>query len=149
MLGAGFVKVEMRPSFVVECGVPVRGRERFRRPAAAGDVLLVPLLAVLLIGCSPARGTIGAVLGQQNDGRLFLRQVPAKLAAHEQGLRPGDEILLIDGKDVRGMTPEEVHRHLSGDIGAPVKLTLVRGDDVIRATLARTPATRDPRSGTR
>jgi hypothetical protein len=35
-----------------------------------------------------------------------------------------------------------LHEVLSGDVGSKVKLTLVRGDDVIRVTLSRTPAGR-------
>ena len=93
-----------------------------------------------LSGCVQDTGTIGALLGQRPDGRLFVRDTPKGLAASRQGLLPGDEILLIDGKDVRQMSEHELYRNLSGDVGSPVKLTLVRGDGVIRVTLARTPA---------
>ncbi len=85
-------------------------------------------------------GTIGALLGQKPDGRLFVRDVPEGLAADRVGLEPGDEVLLIDGKDVRQMGERELYRALSGDIGTRVKLTVVRGDAVIRVTLVRTPA---------
>jgi C-terminal processing protease CtpA/Prc len=84
------------------------------------------------------------VVGQRGDGRLFLRDVPAGLAAAQAGLRPGDEIVLIDGVDVRTMTPERVHQALSGEVGDPVKLTVVRGEQVIRVTLLRTPPRRYP-----
>jgi hypothetical protein len=43
------------------------------------------------------------------------------------------------------MDPEGLHAVLSGEVGSPVKLTVVRGNEVIRVTLARTPA---HRSGT-
>lgn len=91
-------------------------------------------------GCAAKKGTIGAVLAQKEDGRLFLRYLPEGLAAERAGLQPDDEILLIDGRDVRAMSAEEVHVALSGEVGAPVKLTVVRGDDVIRVTLRRTEA---------
>ncbi len=91
-------------------------------------------------GCVPDTGTIGALLGQRPDGRLFVRDTPKGLAASKQGVTPGDEILLIDGKDVRQMSERELYRNLSGDVGSTVKLTVVRGDAVIRVTLARTPA---------
>ena len=84
------------------------------------------------------------MLGQRADGRLFVRQVPPKLAAAREGIRAGDEILLIDGRDVRSMSMREVHRALEGDVGDSVKLTLVRGDTVVRATLRLTPAARLP-----
>ncbi len=100
-------------------------------------------LAVLLCiasACAPPKGTIGAVLGQQSDGRVFLRDVPLGLAASKAGLREGDELLLIEGRDVRRMTSEEIHRALEGEVGQTVRLTLVRGERVLRVTLTRTAA---------
>jgi C-terminal processing protease CtpA/Prc len=99
-------------------------------------------LALTLAGCAAQRGTIGAVLAQQSDGRLFLREVPQGLAAGRAGLREGDEILLIGGRDVRTMSSDQVHGALSGEVGEPVKLTLVRDKEVLRVTLRRTPAQR-------
>jgi C-terminal processing protease CtpA/Prc len=97
------------------------------------------VLVVTTLSCGPGYGTIGAMLGQQPDGRLFIRDTPAHLAAYERGLRPGDEVLLIDGRDVRRMDPRALHEALSGDVGTKVKLTAVRGDEVIRVTLVRKP----------
>jgi len=98
-----------------------------------------------LIGCAAQRGTIGAMLGRQPDGRLFVRQVPPELAASQAGLRAGDEILLIDGQDVRALDERQVHQALSGEVGQPVKLTLQRGNGVLRVTLKRTPVPRPRR----
>jgi carboxyl-terminal processing protease len=89
--------------------------------------------------CAPERGTIGAVLAQTPDQRLVLRDVPSTLAAGRAGLKPGDEILLIDGRDVRELSERGVHQALSGEVGDPVKLTLLREGRVIRVTLRRTP----------
>jgi carboxyl-terminal processing protease len=101
------------------------------------------LFAILfLAACGPEKGTIGAMLAQRNDGQLFVREVPDGLAADEAGLQPGDQILLIDGMDVRGMNSRAIHRALSGDVGDKVKLTVVRGEEVIRVTLKRTKAKR-------
>ena len=98
------------------------------------------LLAIVsLLGCGPDHGTIGALLAQTPDQRLVLRDVPPSLAAGRAGLRPGDEILLIDGRDVRELNERGVHQALSGDVGDPVKLTLLRDGRVIRVTLRRTP----------
>lgn len=91
----------------------------------------------LLPGCVAREGTIGAMLGQRGDGRLFVRETPPELAASRSGLRPGDEILLIDGRDVRGMNERDLHRALAGDAGTKVKITAVRGDAVLRTTLTR------------
>jgi C-terminal processing protease CtpA/Prc len=101
------------------------------------------LLSVLVLGgCGPDKGTIGAILAQRTDGRLFVRDVPDGLAADEAGLQPGDQILLIDGMDVRGMSSKDVHKVLSGDVGDKVKLTVVRKEEVIRVTLKRSKAKR-------
>jgi C-terminal processing protease CtpA/Prc len=96
-------------------------------------------LGLALLACSPDRGTIGAVLAQTSDQRLVLREVPEGLAAGRAGLLPGDELLLIDGRDVRELDSRGVHRALSGNLGEPVKLTLLREGRVIRVTLRRTP----------
>jgi C-terminal processing protease CtpA/Prc len=101
----------------------------------------------LLASCAAGPGTVGAVIGQQRDGRLFLRDVPRDLAAYGAGLRQGDEVILIDGRDVRRMTPEQVHAALSGEVGETVKLTVLRGERVIRVTVKRSPARRLPKPG--
>ena len=84
-------------------------------------------LALGLGACGPSKGTIGAVL-----------------ARDRAGLEPGDEILLIDGRDARALGPHGVHQALSGNVGDPVKLTLVRRGEIVRVTLARTVARRYP-----
>jgi C-terminal processing protease CtpA/Prc len=105
--------------------------------------LSLPFLALsALAACQVPRGTIGAVIAQDSQtGRLFVRDVPPGLAADKAGLKRGDEILLIDGLDVRPMNAHQIHVALSGDVDATVKLTLVRGEQqVIRVTLKRTEA---------
>ncbi|MDF3068527.1 MAG: hypothetical protein K0R38_4128 [Polyangiaceae bacterium] len=99
----------------------------------------IALLASLWLGCAPDRGTIGAVLAQTPDQRLVLRDVPSALAAGRAGLMPGDEVLLIDGRDVRELDDKGVRRALGGSVGDPVKLTLLREGRVIRVTVRRTP----------
>jgi C-terminal processing protease CtpA/Prc len=99
----------------------------------------------LTLACAAERGTIGAMLAQTNDRRIVVREVPPGLAAAEGGIRADDEILLIDGRDTRGMSAEQVHRALAGEVGEPVKLTLVRGNAILRVTLRRSAAPRSLR----
>ncbi len=99
------------------------------------------------VGCAAERGTIGAQLGRRDDGRLFLRETPLGLAAAKAGLRPGDEITLINGQDVRAFDEKGIHRILSGEVGDPVKLTVLRGEQVLHITLQRTPAPRPRKQG--
>lgn len=98
------------------------------------------LVVLCTAACGPSRGTIGAILGQNAAGELTIREVPEGLACHQAGLQPGDRILLIDGKDVRSLDAKGVHLALSGEVDEKVKLTVVRGDEIIRVTLKRTPA---------
>jgi C-terminal processing protease CtpA/Prc len=101
---------------------------------------LASLLGSLVAsGCGPDRGTIGALLAQRQGGRLVVREAPKQLAAERGGLEPGDEILLVDGRDVRQFDPPALHRALSGEVGEPVKLTVLREEQVFRVTLRRTP----------
>jgi carboxyl-terminal processing protease len=97
-------------------------------------------VALIATSCAGQRGTIGAVLAQDQDQRLFVREIPDGLAADRAGLEIGDEILTIDGHDARAMSVAAVHQALWGEVGEPVKLTLVRRGEVVRVTLKRTPA---------
>lgn len=103
--------------------------------------ICVSFLGVACAGPSRA-GTIGAVLGRHADGRVHLRDVPSHLAAGQAGLLPGDEILLIEGRDVRPLSEAELRRLLSGEPGDPLRLTVIRGESVLRLTLVRTRAER-------
>lgn len=109
---------------------------------AIGLVTLVASLAVAG-GCGPPpHGTIGAILGQQNDGRVFVRDTPADLGAAQAGLRPGDEILFIDGVQASSLSPERLSEMLGGPVGAEVQLTVLRDGQVLRVTVTRTEARR-------
>ena len=105
----------------------------------SGALLAGLLLAAVLGACGADRGTIGALIAQTPDQQLVLRDVPPNLAAAKAGLQPGDEILLIDGRDVRELNERGVHQALAGNVGDPVKLTLLRDGRVLRVTLRRTP----------
>ncbi|HLV66137.1 MAG TPA: PDZ domain-containing protein [Polyangiaceae bacterium] len=103
-----------------------------------GALLVACTGPLSFLGSGPKRGTIGAILAQTPDRRLYVRGAPENLGAARAGVRPGDEILLIDGQDVRQMSADSVHRALAGSVGTPVKLTLVRGDSIVRVTVLRT-----------
>ena len=115
--------------------------QTYSRITTAGPALALMAAVIVCFACAARHGTIGAMLGQRSDGRLFIRATPARLASAEAGLKAGDEILLVDGKDVRFMNKTELHEALSGETGTPVKLTVLRQDDVVRVTVRRTPAT--------
>ena len=98
--------------------------------------LLLPLVA----GCASRPGSIGAVLGQsKTDGRVVIRQAPVGLPAFNVGMLPGDEVLLIEGRDVRQMSPETIHYALEGDVGTIVHLTVLSRGQIERLALKRAP----------
>ncbi len=99
-------------------------------------LLLTLVLACTACGASPT-GTIGAVIGRRGDGRVFLRDVPAHLAAGRAGLVPGDEILLVDGRDVRSLSDRELSSALGGPVGDEIRLTVIRGEEVLRLSFKR------------
>ena len=86
------------------------------------------------------------MLARQASGKLVVHAAPPGLGSERAGLRPGDEILLIDGIDVRSLTPAQLHHVLSGAPGQKVRLTVIRGDEILRVTVRRT-AARSHRAG--
>ncbi|WP_437913084.1 PDZ domain-containing protein [Sorangium sp. So ce302] len=97
--------------------------------------------ALLLVaaGCTASVGSIGAVLGRDNESlALYVRDVPPGLAAERAGLTPGDEIMMIDGVYVRDLSSAAVRDRLRGAVGSAVELTVVRGRDVRRVRVVRT-----------
>ena len=98
-------------------------------------------LAAAALACSPTVGSIGAVLSQQKEtGRLVVRDTPPGMAAARGGLKEGDEIIAVDGVDVRDLSPEEVQQALRGPVGTTVSLTVVRDrTDVHRVSVVRGP----------
>jgi hypothetical protein len=102
-------------------------------------VSISTLSIVLSIACGMARGTVGARFGRDADGHLYVRDAPPGLGAEKAGIREGDEVILIDGRDVRPLSDDEVHLLLSGERGTEVRFTLLRGDEVVRISVQRTP----------
>jgi serine protease Do len=80
------------------------------------------------------------VLGQaRDDGRVTLRRVPPGQPAARAGLEVGDEVVAIDGRDVRRMSPQAVHDALEGECGTTVSLTVLRQGRVDRVPVVRAP----------
>jgi C-terminal processing protease CtpA/Prc len=94
-----------------------------------GVSLLLALAVLVGPGCGSSwKGSIGAVLGKDNrTGRVYVRDAPVDMAAARAGLEVDDEVLAIDGKAVLGMSPDEVHQALNGNVGSKVTLTVARG----------------------
>lgn len=59
---------------------------------------------------------------------VFVTRLYAESPAARAGLQPGDQILRINDRDVRSMTPAEIRSHLSVQTSAGVALALRRKD---------------------
>jgi C-terminal processing protease CtpA/Prc len=111
-------------------------------------------LSVLLLAFSlscfcaaAAPGTIGAQLGQQADGRLFVRGIPAGQGADNAGLELDDEILAIDGHPVGEMSQDDVKRAVRGDVGSTMVLSVSRGGVTRDVKVQRSPLLSDTPAG--
>lgn len=116
--------------------MPATGRSLQRK--ARGGLLCM----ILFVQCTAgAHGTIGAILAREQAGRTFVRDAPEHLAAFEAGIRPGDELLFVNGLEVKTLSDEELHDQLSGAVGQEVQLTLARGGhEILRLSVRRSPA---------
>lgn len=102
-----------------------------------------PLLlgvGAVLGGCGGGTGvgSIGAVLGRDPDsGALHVRGVPEGNAADKAGLVEGDQIVFVDGRDVRELEVPELRKVLRGEPGTHVELTVLREGRVHRMRVLR------------
>ena len=60
------------------------------------------------------------------DGFPVAMQVLEGTPAFRAGLKPGDEIVEVDGKATRNMSPDDVLKRIRGRKGKPVTLTIMR-----------------------
>jgi predicted metalloprotease with PDZ domain len=98
------------------------------------------LLFVATAGCRASLGSVGAVFRQDRaSGRLWVRRVDPAMGSARAGLEPGDEVLSVEGRDVRDLSPEGVHRALAGEVGSTVTLTVERRGKIERLTVVRQP----------
>ncbi len=102
-------------------------------------ILLLVCAALACGGSTP--GTIGAGLGQKSDHRLFVRSLPSGEGGDRAGLMLDDEILAIDGKDVRTMGQDDVRRAVRGDVGSSLTVTILRNGEKRDLKVVRTPLT--------
>ena len=74
---------------------------------------------------------IGATIGDLSDekGNVIATYIKATFdtaPAHRAGLRYGDKIVEVDGKDSREWTSEQVSKNVRGGLGEPVTLKVER-----------------------
>ena len=80
---------------------------------------------------------IGAYLQENEAGQVVIVAPIEGSPAQKAGLRPGDIIKAVDGKDIGGFSTEEAARIIKGPAGTSVTLTLLRNDTLIDITITR------------
>ncbi|MDE7304334.1 MAG: S41 family peptidase [Alistipes sp.] len=68
-------------------------------------------------------GGVGSLIRQKGDRVIFAQPYKGS-PADRAGLKIGDKIMAIDGKDARGFTTDQVSALLKGDPGTQVKVTV-------------------------
>jgi len=71
------------------------------------------------------------------EGKLFVNEVSENNPAHKQGIKPGDQIVKINGIDTKGKDRNQISQLLRGPKGSSLNLVLIREGAVINKTLVR------------
>lgn len=100
----------------------------------------IAALCALLAHCGPSSwvGGVHAVFGWSPEG-VRVADVPQDGPAAEAGLAPGDRLLAIDGREVAGLSKEQVHELLTGEVGSEVVLEVERAGERREVRIARAP----------
>ena len=123
----------------MKCSEPTGRMEASCRSHVARRARVFVCLAIAIAstpftyGCGSHTGSVGANFAKDNrTGRVRVVEVPPGMAAAWAGLRPGDEVVAIDGTPARDLSPQQIDQKLVGKIGSKVVLLVVR-DGVTRA----------------
>ncbi len=71
---------------------------------------------------------IGAYVDTGGDFLTITSPIPGS-PAEAAGLKPGDQIIKIDGQDMTGVDPEVARQHVLGPAGSTVHLTILRSGE--------------------
>lgn len=78
---------------------------------------------------------IGVVMSQdQKSGLVTMVQIYKKSPAAKAGLKEGDILFQVDGKDVSDKKLDEIVTEIKGEKGTEVKLTVLRGEEREKVT---------------
>jgi len=98
------------------------------------------LLSSLCSACASWDGSVGAVFARDNpSGRVFVRDAPSDMGAAHAGVMVGDELIAVDGHPVNRMSPDDLHKILSGRVGSKVLLQVKRNGEMKSLTVERGP----------
>ena len=71
------------------------------------------------------------------DGLITAVNIYRHSPAEAGGMQPGDKIVKVDDTDVAGLTLEQTVKLVRGEAGSPVRITVLRDDDMVELTLVR------------
>jgi carboxyl-terminal processing protease len=80
---------------------------------------------------------IGAVCQQSDEGGVLIVEPYEDAPAYKAGVRKGDRVIAVDGKDVTDMELSAAVAIIKGDKGTQVTLTIVRGTETMEFTITR------------
>lgn len=80
---------------------------------------------------------VGITVQMSTDGKLTIMSVMPGHPAEKAGLRPGDVITKIDGRDVANMAQGQAVQAVRGASGTEVRLTVLRGGEYLDITVVR------------
>lgn len=81
-------------------------------------------------------GGIGSLI-RTVDGDVYISETYEGSPAIEAGLKAGDKILKIDGRDIKGKNQEEISKLLKGQSGTSLKVTYERNGQVNEVPITR------------
>jgi C-terminal peptidase prc len=92
----------------------------------------------LLQAFASVRGIVnlGPLFKRDADGEYVVTLVPFNSPAHETGLQVGDEIIAVNEKPIRSLTPDQVADLLQAPIGTKVTLSIVEARTHTASTIA-------------
>ncbi|RZK53278.1 MAG: S41 family peptidase, partial [Pedobacter sp.] len=71
------------------------------------------------------------------EGKLFVNEVSEGNPANKQDMKPGDQIVKINGTDTQGKDRSQISQLLRGPKGSSLSLVLIRDGSVLNKTLVR------------
>ncbi|MNK05654.1 putative CtpA-like serine protease [compost metagenome] len=71
------------------------------------------------------------------EGKLFVNEVNEGYPADKQGIKPGDQLVKINGNEVKGKERAQVSQLLRGPKGSSVELLIIREGALLTKTLVR------------
>ncbi len=80
---------------------------------------------------------VGMQLGMNKEHRVVVIAPIEGTPAYNAGIRPGDEIIEVDEKPVKGQSLDQVVKQIRGPIHSKVELTMLRGAEHRKVMLTR------------